>query len=743
MVERLRVAVAARIARDPAHASLRRATRTAIAMPALFAFGDQVVGRPQYTLFAAFGAFALIGLVEFGGPFENRVRSQVALIAAAAAAIVAGTLASRDPLVSAAVMAVGTFVVLFVGVVSSQIARASNSVILPLIVATALPAGAGQLPERLAGFATAAAVSLVAMLVLWPLPTRDPLRAPIVAACRSLAAALRPSGQATVSRDASIATLSRAFLATPFRPTGLGTETRLAVRLVEELAWLDRAISRWRRGPDDTAVELAAAHVLDACADGLEPAGERRRIGTALDRLRMQLGVSERAALADADDEERARIAPEVFADGLMASFRAQELAFAVSTISETVDATLAAEERSWWSTLLGHQVVASGQLLTARQRVRAHLHFNSVWFRNSLRGAVALGLATLIADEVRVQHSFWVIFGALSVLRSNALSTGQFVGRAVWGTIVGFAVGAVIVSVVGTDTGPLWAVLPLSVLIGGLAPAVVSFAVGQAAFTVTILVLFTIIAPDGWRLGVVRVEDVLLGCAVSLAVALVFWPRGAGAQLRAAVAEAYTLAAQYLADAVDFASACCSFIGLPPVPPTREADLAAAATRRLDDAFRTYLAERGAKSVPLSEVMNLVVGCAVLRLTADAVLALWRDSDPPVPGAATEARGELVAQAARVRAWFDAFAQSLVTEAEIPEPLDAHSRVAFLAALGNDLAIRDGRAATSVRLVWTDFHLGAAVDLQRNVVDSARVAVTSRRSVWPTRVSLRAKAVG
>ena len=722
-------------------------------MPSLFAFGDKVVGRPQYTLFAAFGSFALIGLVEFGGPFANRLRSQLALAASAVCLITAGTLASKDPWLSAAVMAAGSFVVLFAGVVSSQIARASTAAILPLIVATALPASAGQLPERLAGFATAALVSLVALRVLWPVPTVDPLHTPMIAASRALASRLRQTlgvsraelAEPESDPHAAVAALSQAFLTTPFRPTGLSTQTRLTVRLVEELAWLDRAISRWRAEIGETAVDAAAAGVLEVCADVLEQRIDRGRLAAAVDELREHLRRSERAALAEAEVGEREGVAPEAFISRLVSSFRAQELAFAVMAIAGTVEATLAAEGRSWWSTLLGHQVVAGEPLLTARQRARAHLSLNSVWLRNSLRGAIGLGLATLAADEIRVQHSFWVVFGALAVLRSNAVSTGQFVSRAVAGTIAGFAIGGVLISVVGTDTGLLWVILPVSVLIGGLAPVVVSFSVGQAAFTTTILILFTIIAPEGWHLGVVRVEDVLLGCAVSLAVALVFWPRGAGAQLGEAIGDAYSPAGRYLAEAVDFASACCSFTGAPPVPPTHEADLAAAATRRLDDAFRTYLAERGAKRVPLAEITNLLIGSAALRLTADAVLALWRGSGPPVPGTATQVRSELVAKASRVGSWFDELAHSLSGGTDIDEPLvsDADSRAAFLAALGDDLASRDGRAATAIRLVWTDLHLSAAIELQRSIADSARLVVRARRPALSVIPLLHAKTVG
>ena len=62
----------------------------------------------------------------------------------------------------------------------------------------------------------------------------------------------------------------------------------------------------------------------------------------------------------------------------------------------------------------------------------------------------------------------------------------------------------------------------------------------------------------------------------------------------------------------------------IPPHPPRGEACEAAAAARRLDDTFRSYLAERGAKPMPLAEVTSLVTGVAGVRLAADAVLDLW-----------------------------------------------------------------------------------------------------------------------
>ena len=47
-------------------------------------------------------------------------------------------------------------------------------------------------------------------------------------------------------------------------------------------------------------------------------------------------------------------------------------------------------------------------------------------WFSNSARGALALSVAVAVADLTNVQHAFWVVLAALSVLRTNALSTGS-----------------------------------------------------------------------------------------------------------------------------------------------------------------------------------------------------------------------------------------------------------------------------------------------------------------------------
>src|SRR5262249_48851321 len=206
-------------------------------------------------------------------------------------------------------------------------------------------------------------------------------------------------------------------------------------------------------------------------------------------------------------------------------------------------------------------------------------------------------------------------------------------------------------------------------------------------------------------------------------AVGVLFWPRGAAPALRQALAQAYADGAGYLASTVRFGMSR----GDPSAPalpaPADDAARAAAASRRLDDAFRTYLAERGAKRFPLADTAGLVTGVAGLRLEADAVLDLWGGDDRQA-GDAAAARQEILGTAERVTGWYAALATTMITGGELPQPL-AHDKAAdgrLVRAVRRDLLGDDGRAsATAVRMIWTGDHLDVVRRLQAAILSPAR----------------------
>jgi len=171
--------------RDRGFAALRRATRTAIIMPAMFALGDKVIGDPQLATFAAFGSFAMLLLVDFGGPMAERLQAEAALAVNRRGVRLPGHAGLADRVArgrcDGGVVAFG---VIFAGVVSSVLAGATTALLLAFILPVSLAAPPSAVPDRLAGWAMAGGVALVATAFLWPAPARDRLRGAAAAACR-------------------------------------------------------------------------------------------------------------------------------------------------------------------------------------------------------------------------------------------------------------------------------------------------------------------------------------------------------------------------------------------------------------------------------------------------------------------------------------------------------------------------------------------------------------------------------
>lgn len=831
--------------RDRGLLALRRAGRAAIVMPLLFWFCAKVLDNGEIATYAAFGSFAMLLLVDFGGPIRDRLQAQLALAVASAALVCLGTLASREQWLAAVAMTLAGFAVLFAGVVSSVLAGATTALLLSFILPVSLAAKASVIPDRLAGWGIATAATLLAVSLLWPAPASDPLRVRAAAACRAIAGRLQlavslhragvdarsaPEYQSAVTAsETAMSELNRVFLATPNRPTGLNMSARAVVRLVDELSWLSAILAQSRSlnclvpNPAACKVKTAAAAVLErgadlldsprASLDGLREALtalrealtrlERDAIGqlpmqsTVFDGAAFDGAVFDRAAAlehvaalegaggegtlspaaagavpqnvdpalsapAPRTESELRRAASimlgehvEEVIDALDPSFRAQELSFVASLIGRNIELAVRAERRGWIERLLGRRPEGLPSTLTAAQeRAAAHVERHSVWLHNSVRGAVGLGLAVLVANLTGVQHSFWVVLGTLSVLRSSALNTGLNAFRAVLGTTAGFVIGALLLVPIGHSTGLLWFLLPPAIVLAGVAPAAISFAAGQAGFTLVLVILFNIIQPTGWRVGLLRVEDIAIGAGVSLAVGVLFWPRGAAAALSKALSEAYTDSARYLAAAVEYgmlrfdiaagdganatsSNGAASGIGASNLSgaqtagadfllPTQQAVRAAAAARRMDDAFREYLVERGAKKVPLAEITRLVNGVTGLRLAADAVVDLWQRDAEPLPGDRAAARMELLRSVEHIRDWYDDLAGSLDGARTIPPSLerDPEADSRLVRAVQHDLRDEDGRAtATAVRMIWTGDHLDAVRRLQPGLLQPALAA--------------------
>jgi uncharacterized membrane protein YccC len=665
-VTRLRVS-------DPDDAALRWAARAAVVAPSALAIGQLGVDNPNTALFAGFGALALFFFVDFGGPRVGRLAAYSALLVVGAVLILLGTLCSSSPLLATVVMAVVGFVVLFGGIINGYFAAATNAVLLSFILAVMVPADASDIPSRLGGWAIGGVLAATATLVLFPERQHDKLRAAAADACRALADVVadphRP-GREDVAR-AAVRTLRVRFVATPFRPTGSTGAGAALASIVDELGWLLGLALRDAKGHVEADTTRAATvAVLRESAQRL--AGQN--VAIKVDRLaasRQDLldGLVRRLGNpAVRNDDGAAR-------DVLHSTWQLRAISYATLRIAEltrTVGGSLPPR-------------AAARTFATVRQLVADHANLRSVWMRNALRATAALSTAVLVGQLTSVQHAFWVVLGTLSVLRSSAVETGASVLRALVGTIIGIVIGGVLIAAIGSDELALWIAFPPAIFFAAYAPRAISFVAGQAGFTVAILVLFNLVEPTGWEVGLVRIEDVAIGFAISIVVGVLFWPRGATAILQRSFDDAYEACAAYL-------TMCGRWLldRDPALELTRSRRRAIARERLLDAAVRQFRSERAPPAPRIEDVTMLVAGSVRLRVTGDALTSLGDQSDDTAPA---QAAGPLRQDLESVRSWYATLGRTLASgtppprrsaaEDEIPREVVDGVRAA--AATGDD----------------------------------------------------------
>jgi uncharacterized membrane protein YccC len=704
---------------DPGRAALKKAARAAIVIPVVFAFADKVVQQPQSTFLASLGSFAVLVLADFRGPPRGRLVAYVALFAAGAAFVTLGTLCSQNVWLGAAVMGVVGFVVLFSSAINPYFAMAGWAPLLTFVLPVTLPAEPSAIPMRLEGWALACAVGIPAALLLWPPRPRSVLGEAAARACRTLADLLSAELDAdtTVITDradaarADVAAVRWTFVSTPYRPTGATGATEALAFLVDALEWFLSISLPEADRPDATsgpcadenrAVLAAVSSVLRDSAATLEGGNERpdlARLDAATDVMAGAFARDIAQQPAGPDDG--------ALVSAVEPSFRTREMSVAARAIGlNALRATgLAAPEFDALS--------PRSALDASRIFARGYGSVRSALLRNSIRGAVALALAVLIALETGLQHGFWVVLGTLSVLRSNALGTGSSVVTALLGTSLGLLIGVGLVLAAGTDEGVLWALLPVAVLLAAYAPQAISFAAGQAGFTVTLLILFNLIQPTGWTVGLVRIEDVAIGFAVSLGVGALFWPRGAGALMRRSLATAYTRGAEYLGAAVHEVIRGADATGA-----RRQAR---AAADRLDDAFRQYLSELSGNRSRLEDVARLLAGATRLRLTAYSLSTLAGLSDGS-PGPVRVLR-TLDEEGRRLSSWYLALGDSIV-DARMPPAPDDSDRDGPLRRLGyaREPLARDSESSPglALMLLWASQHLANLRRLELDLIGPA-----------------------
>jgi uncharacterized membrane protein YccC len=621
---------------DPGFAALRRATRAAIVIPLALAFALFVLHNPQATIYIVFGCFALLVFGDFGGSRRLRAATYLSVTLVGFVLVVLGTLASFIPWVAALVTLLIAIAVSFAGGFGGYAAAAQSPLLLAFVVSVAVPAPPMEIPSRLIGWGIAGVVSTVASVTLWPRFEHSTLRSQAADACRALAPLIRAKRTELSASDLSnaqhgaetaVQAVVRAYAKAPSRPTDAVRRDRAFASLLTELERILGYITRpgvWSlpaQHPNLLEGDALAAQV----AQTMEASGDALVGGAPPDLIGLQATRQAHRVALDrwASDALRTGSQPEEILDGFDADNPLRVVAMLALALG--ADALIATgrslPQEIQLPMAIPSEAGVAGVVRRIGETARTHLHPSSRILQNSLRVAIGLALAVLLGGLLQVEHAFWVVLGTLSALRSSALATGRTTVEALAGTAIGVVIGAPFIYLMGPHMLALWVVFPIAIFFAAYATTVIGFAAGQAAFTLVILILFNLLAPSGWALGLARLENVALGVGISVLVGLLLWPRGLRDEVRRALADLYHAVAGDLAAAFDqilSQGAAESFV------PAQEAAVRAA--EREGEALDQYLRERGSRHLA-PEIPGALGGAARNALVAGDLLHALADT--------------------------------------------------------------------------------------------------------------------
>ena len=633
--------------RDPGHDGARRAVRAGIVIPIAAAVVYLVAGGTQAPAFTVFGSIALLIVSDFPGTTATRALAYCGLGVNGAVLITVGTLAAPHPWLAVPLcFAVGVGISLL-GLLSEIFASAQRAALMAfLLPVCATPVG--PVAERLLGWGLALLICIPAALFLFPPRYGTELRILAASVCTVLADRIEGARDGKVVA-AEMDALQRKFMGAAFRPLALSAGSRALIRVVSNLRWLSDRVGT------DTGrllghIEPLSVGVLRSSAAALtDPdaahAADLSRAVAAHRLIAITHYDNDIRAILQAPDDTRAA---ELGRDLL----NRRTVSATIGLTGRIISAAIAIDARPLWARMLGRQLPETGfadRMPGKRSAVASlpgYISTRSVTVLGSLRTGAALALALVTTYVFPVQNGVWVLLGALSVLRSSAQTTRISAVRAIAGTAIGFAAGAGVIAVVGLNPVVLWTVLPLAAFGSTYVLVVGSFTASQAMFTMMVVIVFNMMHPIGWMVGLIRIEDIVLGAAVGMMVSMLLWPSGAATAVRRAIDNSLRSAASYLDAAVLRVTRGASAGIDTALRGLSRASLVDVRTQ--GDAIRIYLAEsNGAIDSGLLDTTNRIPR---LRTAADLIA----DIVPPQPGTYPRARKVLEEHASALCAQLD-----------------------------------------------------------------------------------------
>lgn len=167
-----------------------------------------------------------------------------------------------------------------------------------------------------------------------------------------------------------------------------------------------------------------------------------------------------------------------------------------------------------------------------------SNLKYESFQFRHSLKVAIAATFGSFVANAISHDHGYWIALAIIFVMKPSiggSIKTGK---ERLSGTLLGVVLAAIVVMIAGTGTPLYFLILFSGLFVLIYVRELPYYALKTTIMGFVIILMLSLAIQGGWKYGLLRIIDNLIGITIGLLVANFIWPSRAGKYVKNLLAD-------------------------------------------------------------------------------------------------------------------------------------------------------------------------------------------------------------
>ncbi|WP_304237069.1 FUSC family protein [Jiulongibacter sediminis] len=175
---------------------------------------------------------------------------------------------------------------------------------------------------------------------------------------------------------------------------------------------------------------------------------------------------------------------------------------------------------------------------------LRENLSFESGTFKHALRFTTAMLIGYFTGQFLQHQNAYWILLTISVILRPNFGLTKQRAVHRIFGTLLGAAIGFVIVYV--TDSRLVYGLLAIPVTFVGFSFLQKNYKIAATFITLVVVLLYSLLVDKTYEIILYRVVDTLVGAVISFLAIYLLWPSWEGKNIKNSISKSLESVAEY-----------------------------------------------------------------------------------------------------------------------------------------------------------------------------------------------------